>query len=259
MPGRHRDGRPTPFGTSATSTTSTQWTEVATPIGVRVMVMHEFPGVSTSLVEFADALADHFRVVVPSILGRDGHPSVAGTVAQLCIRPEVCVFKTGATSRAVPWLRDLLEAHVSRGDPCGVVGMCLSGGFALALAVNPAVRAAVVAQPAVPVSRIGPLPLPGRRLREGDLGLTMTDRTVLTQRAAQQPDGLCARGYRFARDPISPAAKLAAAQALLGQTAMQVVTLDRPDATQHSTLTGENRSPTAVADVIDFLIAELGQ
>ncbi|MEO6530408.1 MAG: hypothetical protein ABIO25_05760, partial [Specibacter sp.] len=37
-----------------------------------VMLMHEFPGISGNLVCLANTLAEDFRVVIPSILGRDG-------------------------------------------------------------------------------------------------------------------------------------------------------------------------------------------
>jgi dienelactone hydrolase len=222
-----------------------------------VMLMHEFPGISGYLVEFAEQLADHFRVVVPSIVGRDGDPRALGSVAQLCVRREVHAFKTGATSPAVPWLRHLLETQVSRGEPCGVIGMCLSGGFALALSVNPVVRAAVVAQPATPASRLGPIPLPSRRNRAADLGLSSADRQQLAQRAGAGPTDLCARGYRFAQDRLSPPEKLAAARRLMGEAAMTVVTLDEPDPTKHSTLTGCDRNQAAILEVTEFLCARL--
>ena len=221
------------------------------------MLMHEFPGISPYLVHFAETLADHFRVVVPSIIGRDGHPNALGSTVQLCVRREVHLFRTGVTSPAVPWLRDLLETRVSQGQPCGVVGMCLSGGFALAIAIDPLVSAAVIAQPAVPVSRLGPLRLPGEQRRAADLGLSPADLIRLSQRAGTETTALCARGYRFAHDAISPPAKLAAAQVLLGDDAMKVVTLHQPNAQQHSTLTGPDRNDTAVTEVIEFLSQRL--
>ena len=222
-----------------------------------VLLMHEFPGISNNLVELAEDLANHFRVVVPSIVGRDGNPTLLGSVARLCIRREVYAFRTGATSPAVPWLRDLLELHVSRGTPCGVIGMCMSGGFALALAVHPAVRAAVMAQPAVPTARLGPIPLPKTRHREADLGLGAEDLSRLSDRAGTEPEALCVRGYRFGNDRISPPQKLTAAQNLLGSEVMVAVTLDFPNPKKHSTLTGKYRNKEAVAEVIEFLSRRL--
>lgn len=36
-----------------------------------VLLMHEFPGISEHLVALVETLTEHFRVVVPSIVGRE--------------------------------------------------------------------------------------------------------------------------------------------------------------------------------------------
>ena len=54
-----------------------------------VMLLHEWPGISESLVGFAERLAEDFRIVVPSVLGRDGHPTPLHSLTQLCVRREV--------------------------------------------------------------------------------------------------------------------------------------------------------------------------
>jgi dienelactone hydrolase len=220
-----------------------------------VLLMHEFPGISPDLRDFADKLADEFRVVVPSIFGRDGTPSKAGTAMRLCIRREVTLLRAGRTSRALDWLRPLLDSQVSRGKPCGVIGMCMTGGFALVLAVNPSVRAAVVAQPAVPVGNVKRLRLPGRA--RSDLGLTEEVKAGLAARVADE-GSLCVRGYRFEQDLFSPPEKLKTARSLLGDTVMKVVPLSTPNPEKHSTLTGDCKNDEAVAEVIAFLQERLG-
>jgi hypothetical protein len=52
---------------------------------------------------------------------------------------------------------------------------------------------------------------------------------------------------------MSPAAKLTAAQQLLGKDRMRVFTLTSPDQNKHSTLTGRWRSEAAIANVRGFL------
>ena len=206
----------------------------------RVLLMHELPGIDDNLVAYADDLARDFRVFVPSIVGRPGAASPALIMKQICVRREVHILARDGVSRSVGWLRDFVDAHVAAGGRSyGVIGMCFSGNFALALAVDPRVPAAVVAEPAQPI---------GRRA----LGLSPTDAADLASR-----DGLCARGYRFRDDLGSPPGKLQAAQDLLGSDRMKVFTLDEPNPRKHSVLTGRDASPWAIADVREFLIDRL--
>lgn len=143
------------------------------------------------------------------------------------------------------------------GRPCGVIGMCMTGGFALALAVQPSVRAAVMAQPAMPISHLGKFPLPSADARAADLGLSPDTKMLLRRRLAEEPDALCVRGYRFRDDSMSPRARLEAARDLLGDEARTIVTLTEPDPAEHSTLTGDNRNRAAVLEVKAFLSERL--
>jgi hypothetical protein len=131
----------------------------------------------------------------------------------------------------------------------------MTGGFALALAVNPSVKAAVVAQPAVPVGNLKRLPLPGRA--RSDLGLTEEVKAGLAARVADE-GCLRVRGYRFEQDLFSPREKLETAQSLLGDTVMKVVPLKEPNPEKHSTLTGDFKNDRAVDEVIAFLQERLG-
>lgn len=203
-----------------------------------VMLMHEFPGISEHLVALGNTLAEDFRVVVPSIVGRDGSPTMLDSTRQLCVRREVHVLARDGVSTSVGWLRDFAHEHValSTGRSFGVIGLCLTGNFALALAVDPRVAGAVVAEPA------------GMPVRPSGLGLSDDDRTALQHRV-----GLQVQGYRFRRDCLSPASKLTAAQELLGDERMRVFTLTTPNQSKHSTLTGEWRSDAAIANVRAFL------
>jgi dienelactone hydrolase len=207
------------------------------PDAPTVLLMHEFPGISDNLVALADDLARAFRIVVPSILGRDGSATVPNSLKQLCVRREIHVFARGGVSSTVGWLQEFVEKHVAPvgGGPYGVVGMCFTGNFALALAVDKRVRAAVVGQPAIPIW-------------PSALGLSDYDREALQNRT-----DLCVRGYRFRKDWKSPKAKLRAAQDLLGNERMRTFTLDTPDPHGHSTLTGASANQDAIAEVKAFL------
>jgi dienelactone hydrolase len=253
-----RTWRPDATGRSSSSRPHHYYVVDRHPGAPSVLLMHEFPGISEHLVHFAEELAEDFRVVVPSVVGRDGDPGLTRSAVELCVRREVELLRTGRESRAVPWLRGLLDQVVAAdGRPCGVVGMCMTGGFALALAVHPAVRAAVVAQPAVPPYQVLKVPLPGRDRRAADLGLTQERTQELTDRVTSDPGCLRVRGYRFDRDEISPPERLQAAKEMLGDV-MEARCLPSPTPKAHSTLTGPARDTGAVGEVRAFLRERLG-
>lgn len=205
-----------------------------------VLLLHEFPGVSEVLVPLVDTLSQDFRVVIPSLFGRDGAAKAVDSIWQICVRREVHVLARHGVSASVGWLRDFVDQHVAlrRDESYGVVGMCFTGNFALALAVDPRVKGAVVAQPSLP-------------LWPGSLGLSQEDCASLRARR-----DLRVQGYRFRCDWMSPAAKLNAAQGLLGPERMQVFSLGGPNERKHSTLT-RDRDENAVTGVRTFLMERL--
>ena len=76
---------------------------------------------------------------------------------------------TGQTSPIAVWLRSLArDLHDELGGPgVGALGMCFTGGFALAMMVDTSVVAPVLAQPS--------LPFPVGRKRGADLNLSPAD------------------------------------------------------------------------------------
>ncbi len=97
------------------------------------------------------------------------------------------------------WLRALgRDLHERAGGPgIGAVGMCLTGGFALAMMVEPSLLAPVLSQPSLPM---GPLPATRR-----DLGLSASDLATVKDRC--EAEDLCILGLRFRGDLMSPAAR----------------------------------------------------
>jgi dienelactone hydrolase len=75
----------------------------------------------------------------------------------------------------------------------GAVGMCFTGGFALAMMVDDVVVAPVLSQPS--------LPLPLTRAKKRGLGLSDADLERVKARAAA---GTCLLGLRFSGDKMSP-------------------------------------------------------
>ncbi|MBC9731810.1 dienelactone hydrolase family protein [Nocardioides marmotae] len=166
--------------------------------GPGVVLIHEIPGISPEVIRYADELvvAGH-TVVMPELFGRAEAPvgpaSVARAMAQICISREMSMLAAGETTPVAGWLRSLARAlHADVGGPgVGALGMCFTGGFALAMMVDDAVAAPVLAQPSTP------FPL-GRR-RAADLQLSPADLDVVRSRAAAgcQVLGLRYRGDRM--------------------------------------------------------------
>jgi dienelactone hydrolase len=164
--------------------------------GPGVVVVHEIPGLTAEVIGFADELVEAgYTVVLPHLFGETGLPMSAGQVAKVlpkvCISREFTVMAAGETSPVVGWLRDLARTlHNELGGPgVGALGMCLTGGFALAMAVDTSVAAPVLCQPS--------LPFPVGRRRAADLGLSPADLDVVKQR------GCSVLGLQFEKDPTT--------------------------------------------------------
>src|SRR6266700_6747374 len=124
--------------------------------GPAVVVIHEIPGLHPGVTAFGQRLVDAgYRVYLPSLFGKPGAPfsgrEMAGSLLRTCVSREFMLL-ADRTSPVATWLRALAaRAHSECGGPgVGAVGMCFTGGFALAMAVEPAVLAPVLSQPGIP-------------------------------------------------------------------------------------------------------------
>lgn len=132
--------------------------------GPAVIVMAEMPGISPKVLRFAGWVAEiGCTAVVPHLFGVPGKDPTAGgplkvlgyglsSMGPACISREFSVWATGRTSPVVDWLRALARhEHRECGGPgVGAIGMCFTGGFALAMATEPALLAPVLSQPSLP-------------------------------------------------------------------------------------------------------------
>jgi dienelactone hydrolase len=215
--------------------------------GPGVIVMHESPGLTPEVVAFGRELVDAgFTVVLPHFFGpahRAPHPlEAAHVIPRLCIGREFTTVATGRTTPVAAWLRSLAR-HVhgqAGGVGVGAVGMCFTGGFALAMMLEPVVVAPVVAQPAVPV--------PFTPRRAADVGLDPGDLVAVRDRVR---GGCPVLGVRY-RDDWSTGTRFDTLSEHLGEGFMRV----ELEGGGHATLTGE-RHQDAVDAVIGFLTDRL--
>ncbi|MFI4976115.1 MAG: dienelactone hydrolase family protein [Caulobacterales bacterium] len=126
--------------------------------GPAVIVIHEMPGLHPLVIRFADRVAAAgMTVFCPSLFGDAGREATGlyamGTMLKtICVRREFNVWSAGRSSPIVDWLRALAkQAHRECGGKgVGAVGMCFTGGFALAMMTEPSVVAPVLSQPSMP-------------------------------------------------------------------------------------------------------------
>ena len=130
-----------------------RWTREVYRIGAgpAVIVIHEVPGLHPGVLAFARDLADAgMTAFCPSLFGKPGKTVTQGyavgeILKNMCVRREFSVWKGGRSSPIVDWLRALArEVHAEcGGEGVGAVGMCFTGGFALAMMTEPVVVAPV--------------------------------------------------------------------------------------------------------------------
>lgn len=164
--------------------------------GPAVIVIHEVYGFTPPLARFCRWVADAgMRVYAPILIGKPdaSNREHAGAIdiLRLCVSREFTLFRAGRSSPVVDWLKPLArQAHDEcGGSGVGVIGMCLTGGFALAMAVDPVVLAPVLSQPSMPVGK------------HADLDISASDLATVKRRTIDE--GLTLRGYRFTGDTLA--------------------------------------------------------
>ena len=198
--------------------------------GPPILILQELPGIDDKTFALADRLIDAgFKIYLPHMLGRFGTKTTLRNMARLlCIRREFDAFLSGAQSPVAGWMRALCAEIAIRegGAQIGVIGMCLTGSFAIPLMAEDAVIAAVASQPSLPM------------LFNSDK-LHMSDEDVTRACGAMARKGP-AIAMRFKSDTTSKPAHIAALKAAFGMH-LEVTEYDNPPGHKgkaHSLLTG---------------------
>jgi len=166
--------------------------------GPGVVVVHELPGLTAGVIRFGEELvAAGFTVLLPHLFGPVGREF--------------------------------------GGPGVGALGMCFTGGFALAMMVDDSVAAPVLCQPSVPFA-VGPT-------RSRDLNLSPGDLDVVRGRCAAGQQVL---GVRYRKDP-AVGRRFERLATELGDAFIRV----ELEGSGHSTVT-EHRSQEAVDAILEF-------
>ncbi len=227
--------------------------------GPGVIIIHEMPGMHPLVVRFADHVAAAgMTVFLPNLFGEPGRPMGNSYVARellttICIRREFKLWAAEQSSPIVDWLRALArKVHGDCGGRgVGAVGMCFTGGFALAMMTEPAVVAPVLSQPS--------LPMPITKSLRGAIGVSPGELACVRKRL--DAEDLSVMGLRFFGDPIVRDERFATYRQELGDR-FEAVELDPRDAlpgpmAPHSVLTMnlDDRPGTPTKKVEERVIA----
>jgi dienelactone hydrolase len=179
-------------------------------VGPAVIIIHEVYGFTPTLARFCRWIRDAgFRVYAPVLFGSvdTNNPEQIrlSRLLSLCISREFYLFQAGKSSPIVRWLKELARlAHRECGElGVGVIGMCLTGNFGLAMAVVPEVLAPVVAQPGLPSHK--------------PAAVDVSASDLATVRNRVENEGLLVRGYRFEGDAFCRAARFETLRRELGK------------------------------------------
>jgi dienelactone hydrolase len=215
--------------------------------GPGVIVISEIPGITEDVVAFAEEVVGlGCTVVLPHLFGKvpssDSPVAAMASLGQACINREFNKLALKRTSPIADWLRSLArELHAEFGGPgVGALGMCFTGGFALAMMVDDSVAAPVLAQPSLPFA-IG-------KARSADLNLSPADLTKVKERAAAGCEVL---GLRYTGD-LAVGSRFETLTRELGDAFIRVEFPGR----KHATLTA-HRQQEGVDKVLAFFREKL--
>ena len=176
--------------------------------GPAVIIVHEIYGFTPTLARFCRWVRDAgFRVYAPILFGEPNadnaeEPSTS-RILSLCISREFTILRANRSSPVTDWLRALARlAHAECGGPgVGAIGMCVTGGFSLSMALDPVVLASVLAQPGLPA------------FSPAALDIASADLARVKERTRC---GLALCGYRFDGDTLCQASRFATLRTAFG-------------------------------------------
>ncbi len=214
--------------------------------GPGIVVMSEMPGITPNVIAFAQRLVDAgFTVAMPYMFGETGRgpsvPYVLKSMTEACVSREFSSWALDRTSPIIDWLRALArDLHEQCGGPgVGAIGMCFTGGFALAMAVDETMLAPVLSQPS--------LPFAGGKTRKRALGLSDADLATVAAR-----EELCVLAMRFTGDPAVPSERFEHLREVFGDRLIAIEIENRKGRNPY------NLPKTAHSVVTEHLVDEPG-
>lgn len=221
--------------------------------GSKVLILiQELPGIGQETLALADRfVANEYTVVLPHLFGPLGKTSLIGnTVRVFCMRRAFRLFARTESSPIVDFLSGLCSAMKERYRVKGVavIGMCLTGNFAISLMANEDVLASFASQPAMPILQ--------------QSALHMSQDTIRTAKHRLDRVGPMHCG-RFRKDPLCTSAKFHALDQMFNRDGRERIVFHELPGRGHSILTldfvDKEGHPTqkALAEVMAYFDGQL--
>lgn len=217
-----------------------------------VIIIQELPGIGQETLALADKLvAQNYTVVLPHLFGPIGKTShVGNTVRVLCMRKEFKIFAKNESSPVVDYLAALCQLMKDRHQVNGVavIGMCLTGNFAISLMASEAVLAGFASQPSLAI------------LGQSSLHMSNEEITAVKNKLDRVGAMHCGR---FAGDKLCTAEKFSAIDQAFNTDGQQRIILHTLPGDGHSILTldfvDEEHHPTrqALEEVMGYFDGQL--
>jgi dienelactone hydrolase len=220
--------------------------------GAPVVIIQELPGIGPETMRLADEFVAHgFEVVLPHLFGPLEKISTAGNLVRVfCMRKEFHLFENNRASPIVDWLKALCRDVKSEGQHrgVGVIGMCLTGNFAISLMGDESVLAAVSSQPSMPL------------MKASELHMSADEINAVRKRIdATAP----MHAYRFEGDPMCTAVKYRAIDKAFNHDGVTRVVTHTLPGKGHSVITldfvDEQGHPTrqALDEILSYFSTQL--
>ena len=215
------------------------------PEGRAIVLLHELPGLSPDDLALARCISkEGFRVYAPLLFGGPEQDDFVKGFGQSCRAGLFECNDLSARSTILDRIETFCDNVATANGPIGVVGMCLTGVFPLALLPNQ-VRAAVLCQPTLPFSTVPGWPT-GNQVT--DLGLGRAD---LAEAMASEVPFLA---MHYTKDRRCPVKRIEEFQNVFGAR-VAVIALEGDG--KHSSLAGDF-DPGAFADAMTYMKVRLG-
>jgi dienelactone hydrolase len=183
--------------------------------------------------------------LVPLLFGRPGDDRFIHNLFSVCGSDDFDCLSTGKTPSPVKWIKEFCSSARRRwtdGLGMGVIGMCLTGEFPLALLALPEMKAAVLCQPTNPLNVLTAVHLAkGGRMSIGEADLE-----------AARKSGVPMLGIRYTGDVLCPKGRFDTLDRLFPN---QFRRLDLPG--HHHSSLGDSFSQMAFDEVRAYLDKQL--
>ena len=239
-----------PFSATTASGTTITHDVYRRGSGAPVVLIQELPGIGPETLRLADEFVDHgYEIVLPHLFGPLGKLSTGGNLLRVfCMRREFNLFESNRASPVVDWLKALCRSVRGAHKGVGVIGMCLTGNFAISLMGDDSVLAAVSSQPSMPL------------MKADQLHMSADDIATVRKRIdATAP----MHAYRFEGDPMCNAVKYRAIDSAFNDHGVTRVHTHTLPGKGHSVLTldfvDEQGHPTrnALDQILEYFQAQL--